>query len=66
MISPTEHYDETSRADPGGGGKADRRGDRRPSPPRGPPFAHLVSAVDTVNPELMDAVSHRGYRMFED
>jgi NAD(P)-dependent dehydrogenase (short-subunit alcohol dehydrogenase family) len=31
-----------------------------------PPFAHLVSAVDAVDPELMDAVRHRGYRMFGD
>jgi NAD(P)-dependent dehydrogenase (short-subunit alcohol dehydrogenase family) len=66
MISPTEHYDRFPALTPDEAGKL--VAEAIVGRPRrvAPPFAHLVSAVDTVNPELMDAVRHRGYRMFED
>jgi short-subunit dehydrogenase len=66
MISPTEHYEGFPALSPEQAGKL--IAEAIVGRPRrvAPPFAHLVSAVDTLNPELMDAVRHRGYRMFRD
>lgn len=66
MISPTEHYRRFPSLDPEEAGRL--VAEAIVGRPRrvAPPFAHLVSAVDAVDPELMDAVRHRGYRMFED
>ena len=66
MISPTAHYDRFPALTPDEAGRL--VAEAIVGRPRRvvPPFAHLVSAVDTVNPELMDAVRHRGYRMFPD
>ena len=64
MISPTEHYDRFPALTPEEAGRL--IAESIVGRPRrvAPPFAHLVSAVDALNPELMDAVRHRGYRMF--
>jgi NAD(P)-dependent dehydrogenase (short-subunit alcohol dehydrogenase family) len=66
MISPTHQYDHFPTLTPEEAGRlvAEAIAGR----PRrvAPPFAHLVSAVDAVDPELMDAVRYRGYRMFGD
>ena len=64
MISPTAHYDSfpALTQDEAGRLVAEAIVGR----PRrvAPPFAHLVGAIDKVSPETMDAVRHRGYRMF--
>ena len=64
MISPTAHYDGFPALTPDEAGRL--VAEAIVGRPRrvAPPFAHLVSALDTVSPELMDAVRHRGYRMF--
>jgi NAD(P)-dependent dehydrogenase (short-subunit alcohol dehydrogenase family) len=66
MISPTEHYRSFPSLTSGEAGRL--VAEAIVGRPRrvAPPFAHVVSAVDGVNPELMDAVRHRGYRMFGD
>ncbi len=66
MISPTHQYDHFPTLTPEEAGRL--VAEAVVGRPRrvAPPFAHLVSAVDAVDPELMDAVRHRGYRMFED
>jgi NAD(P)-dependent dehydrogenase (short-subunit alcohol dehydrogenase family) len=66
MISPTEHYQRFPALTPEEAGRL--VAEAIVGRPRrvAPPFAHLVSAVDAVDPELMDAVRHRGYRMFSD
>nr|MBA2523550.1 SDR family NAD(P)-dependent oxidoreductase [Solirubrobacterales bacterium] len=66
MISPTEHYDRFPALTPEEAGSL--IAEAIVGRPRrvAPPFAHLVSAVDALSPELMDAVRHRGYRMFPD
>ena len=66
MISPTEHYESFPSLSPEEAG-ALIAGAIVGRPRRvAPPFAHVVSAVDTVSPELMDSVRNRAYRMFED
>ena len=64
MISPTSHYDGFPALTPDEAGRL--VAEAVVGRPRrvAPPFAHLVSAIDTVSPELMDSVRHRGYRMF--
>jgi len=64
MISPTAHYDRFPALTPDEAGRL--VAEAIVGRPRrvAPPFAHLVSLVDGVSPELMDAVRHRGYRMF--
>jgi NAD(P)-dependent dehydrogenase (short-subunit alcohol dehydrogenase family) len=66
MISPTEHYGSFPSLSPEEAGKL--IGEAIVGRPRrvAPPFAHLVGAIDKVSPETMDAVRHRGYRMFSD
>ena len=66
MISPTEHYDRFPALTPEEAGRL--IAEAIVGRPRrvAPPFAHLVSAVDKLSPETMDAVRHRGYRMFPD
>ena len=66
MISPTHQYDHFPALTPEEAGRL--VAEAIVGRPRrvAPPFAHLVSAVDAVDPELMDAVRHRGYRMFGD
>jgi len=66
MISPTAHYDRFPALSPDEAGQL--IAEAIVGRPRrvAPPFAHLVSLADALSPELMDAVRHRGYRMFPD
>jgi NAD(P)-dependent dehydrogenase (short-subunit alcohol dehydrogenase family) len=66
MITPTRQYEHFPALTPDEAGRL--VAEAIVGRPRrvAPPFAHLVSAVDAVDPELMDAVRHRGYRMFGD
>jgi len=66
MITPTEHYDNFPALTPEEAGKL--VAEAIVGRPRrvAPPFAHLVSAIDKMSPEAMDAVRNRGYRMFPD
>jgi NAD(P)-dependent dehydrogenase (short-subunit alcohol dehydrogenase family) len=66
MISPTQHYQRFPALTPEEAGRL--VAEAIVGRPRrvAPPFAHLVSAVDAVDPELMDAVRFRGYKMFGD
>jgi len=66
MISPTAHYDRFPALTPDEAGRL--IAEAIVGRPRrvAPPFAHLVSLADAMSPELMDAVRHRGYRMFPD
>jgi short-subunit dehydrogenase len=64
MISPTQHYDSMPALTPEEAGKliveAVAGRPRRVAPP----FAHMVSMIDTLSPEVMDALRHRLYRQF--
>jgi len=64
MISPTEHYDNVPALTSEEAGRlvveAAVGRPRRVAPP----FAHVVSAIDSVSPETMDSVRHRLYRRF--
>jgi len=66
MISPTEHYDGIPALSPDEAGKL--VAEAVVGRPRrvAPPFAHLVSTVDSLSPEAMDAVRNRMYRQFPD
>jgi len=66
MITPTAHYEGFPALTPEEAGEL--VAEAIVGRPRrvAPPFAHLVSAVDKVSPELMDAVRHRGYKRFPD
>jgi NAD(P)-dependent dehydrogenase (short-subunit alcohol dehydrogenase family) len=66
MISPTHQYDRFPTLTPDEAGRL--VAEAIVGRPRrvAPPFAHLASAVDAVDPEFMDAVRHRGYKMFGD
>jgi short-subunit dehydrogenase len=64
MIAPSEHYESFPSLSPDEA--ADQIAEAIIRRPRriAPTFAHLVSLTDQVNPELMDSIRHRGYRMF--
>jgi NAD(P)-dependent dehydrogenase (short-subunit alcohol dehydrogenase family) len=64
MISPTAHYDSFPALDPERAGEiiveAVAARPRRVAPP----YAHLVSLIDAISPEIMDLLRSRAYRMF--
>ncbi len=64
MISPTEHYDGMPALTPDEAGKlvveAVVGRPRRVAPP----FAHIVSTVDSLSPETMDSIRNRLYKQF--
>jgi NAD(P)-dependent dehydrogenase (short-subunit alcohol dehydrogenase family) len=64
MISPTEHYDEVPALTPEEAGKLVSEAVIGRPRRVAPPFAHIVSTVDTLSPETMDTVRHRLYRRF--
>jgi NAD(P)-dependent dehydrogenase (short-subunit alcohol dehydrogenase family) len=64
MLSPTRQYEAIPALTPEEAGRlvAEAVSGR----PRrvAPPFAHILSTVDRLSPEAMDAVRNRVYRMF--
>ena len=64
MISPTEHYDEVPALTPEEAGKLVSEAVIGRPRRVAPPFAHIVSTVDTLSPETMDTVRHRLYKRF--
>jgi len=64
MISPTEHYEGIPALTPEEAGKLVSEAVIGRPRRVAPPFAHIVSTVDTLSPETMDTVRNRVYRMF--
>jgi short-subunit dehydrogenase len=64
MIAPSEHYRGFPALTPQEAAELVAEAIVRRPRRINPSFAHLVSFTDALSPELMDAVRHRGYRMF--
>ena len=64
MISPTRQYEGIPALTPAEAGRLVSEAISGRPRRVAPPFAHIISTVDTLSPETMDAVRNRVYRMF--
>ena len=64
MISPTRQYEGIPALTPAEAGRLVAEAITGRPRRVAPPFAHIISTVDTLSPETMDAVRNRVYRMF--
>ena len=64
MISPTRQYEGIPALTPAEAGRLVAKAITGRPRRVAPPFAHIISTVDTLSPETMDAVRNRVYRMF--